>query len=780
MKLRSPLSTLMLFGMLLLVVGCPRNDPGKKDLKAKGKEAEDNASKLASELASQATDIAHYRDALRLLEAPLNKPETLAKYKLTEEDRTFFKEKAGLDDADLERVDQPAFLQLDAYCLDDAFLLRDALRQLSHTDPKESKLPAIVMDWIARRVLLHEQEDENLPPVWTLRRGYGNGLDRALIFLRMMRQVRCDSALVTAADVTDGNGPWLIATQPIPDSPAFMFVDPRLARVILGPDGKKPATWKELRDDPKLLAASGFDAEQAATLETRLVITQHEIAPRMRFIEKELELPGEPVYLFHDARKMLERFSELAPVQFWTSAKDKAHPYGRLRRFISKEDGGIDESQRQQQFQRHRVPLPRMLGHLAQYKLLGEQWADEGFQQINGMANSLYVQYGLKPGDMMLRGKLDDALARINRIKPALEEAEFGETPTQVGIPLAFDANAPLGIQFDVLPDDVASKLGAPKNALVVVSITPNSAAANSGLKPDDVILRVLKKQGMGKAQAASVASADEFERLIASAKDASIEIVVLRTFQQQVAEWREALRIGYLAKARKEPNAQSLLNQGWGDDQYALALQQPNIEMPKVEKRLLTRLLMRVVRDSLAPQTSYLVGHAWEDKAERALARGGQSDVAKKEAARAWSNARAAWSRYVDRYRLSAKSLADKMDAIAKQGRAEYAIEFFELLHLDLHESLEAQMQLAEAQTRTGMARAAEVTLKNLQSDVGDEETTARIRRHLEVVRDAVRPDAPGNYRRRAELLLRDWQNQGNVYWTARRAEENLARVKK
>ena len=779
MKLRLPFSTLMLCGMLLLAVGCPRNDPGKKDTKVKGKEAEDNTAKLASELASQATEIAHYRDALRLLEAPLNKPETLAKFKLSEADRTFLKEKAGLGDEAIDRVDQSAFLQLDAYYLDDAFLLRDALRQLSLTDPKDSQLPAVVMDWIARRVLLHEQEDENLPPVWTLRRGYGNGLDRALIFLRMMRQMRCDSALVTAADVTDGNGPWLIATQPIPDSPDLMFVDPRLARVILGPDGKKPANWKELRDDPKLLAASGFDAKQAASLETRLVIAEHEIAPRMRFVERELELPGEPIYLFHDAPKMLERFGDLAPVKFWTG-NDKANPYGRLRRFIGKEEGGADEDHRQQQFQRHRVPLPRMLGNLGQFKLLGEQWVDEGFQQINGMANSLYVQYGLKPGEMMLRGKLDDALARINRIKPALEEAEFGETPALVGIPFAPEANAPLGIQFDVLQDDVAAKLGAPKNAIVVQSVAPGSTAANAGIKANDVILRVVKKQGMGKAQSADVTDANDFARLIASAKDATLEVVVLRTFQQQVAEWREALRIGYLAKARKEQNAQTLLNQLWGDDQYASALLQPNIEMPKMEKRLLTRLLMRVMRESLAPQTAYLVGHAWEDKAERSLARGGQSDVAKKEATRAWSNARAAWSRYVDRYRLSAKSLADKMDVVAKQGRAEYAIEFFELLHLDIHESLEAQMQLAEAQSRTGMARAAQVTLENLRSDVGDEETAARIRRHLEVVRDAIRPDAPGNYRRRAELLLRDWQNQGNVFWTARRAEENLARVKK
>ncbi|MFO0866503.1 MAG: hypothetical protein U0744_17970 [Gemmataceae bacterium] len=56
------------------------------------------------------------------------------------------------------------------------------MRQLTLSEPKDSQLPAVVIDWIARRVLLHEQEDENLPPVWTLRRGYGNGLDRALIF----------------------------------------------------------------------------------------------------------------------------------------------------------------------------------------------------------------------------------------------------------------------------------------------------------------------------------------------------------------------------------------------------------------------------------------------------------------------------------------------------------------------------------------------------------------------------------------------------------------------
>jgi hypothetical protein len=779
MKPRFALANALLFGTLLLAVGCPRNDPGKKDTKVKGKEAEDNAVKLASELASQATDLKHYRDALRLLEGPLNKPEVLSKFKLTAADRTFFKEKVGLSEEDLDRADQPSFTQLDAYYLDDTFLLRDAMRQLTLTEPKDSQLPAVVIDWIARRVLLHEQEDENLPPVWTLRRGYGNGLDRALIFLRMMRQVRCDSALVTAADVADGSGPWLIATQPIPDSADFVFVDPRLARVVAGPDGKKPATWKELREDPKLLAASGFDEKQVASLETRLVATQHEIAPRMHFVERNLELPGEPLFLFHDSQKMLERFASLAPVMFWGPGKEAASPYGRLRRFIAKEEGGSDETHRSQRFQGHRIPFPRLLNVLAQFKLTNEEWGDEGYQQISGMATSLYVQYALKPEEMMLHGKLDDALARMNRIKPALEEAEFGESPGQVAIPASLPPMTHLGAQFGRLADESATKLSVPKNALVVQSVQPNTAGAAMGLKPNDVILKVVRKSGGGKSRVDVPTNEEELERLLAVGEPAP-ELIVLRTFQGQVAEWREALRFAYLAKARKEPNAQNLLNQLWGDDQYAMALQQPNIEMPKVEKRMLTRLLMRVLRDSLAPETTYLVGHAWEDKAERALARGAQSDLAKKESNRAWSNARAAWSRYVDRYRLSAKSLLEKMDAIAKNGRAEYAIEMFELLHLDLHQSLEAQMQLAEAQGRTGMSRAAEVTLENLRGDVGDEETVAKIRRHLETVRDAVRPEAPGNYRRRAELLLRDWQEKGNVYWTSRRAEENLARVKK
>ena len=76
-------------------------------------------------------------------------------------------------------------------------------------------------------------------------------------------------------------------------------------------------------------------------------------------------------------------------------------------------------------------------------------------------------------------------------------------------------------------------------------------------------------------------------------------------------------------------------------------------------------------------------------------------------------------------------------------------------------------------------MARQAEATLEKLRSDLGDPEAVERIRKVLQTFQGLARPNDPFDYRRRAELLMRDWQENGNIHWTSRRAEESLARVK-
>ena len=42
--------------------------------------------------------------------------------------------------------------------------------------------------WVMRNVLLHEQGDSWTPPAFTLRRGCGSALERALVFLALLRQ----------------------------------------------------------------------------------------------------------------------------------------------------------------------------------------------------------------------------------------------------------------------------------------------------------------------------------------------------------------------------------------------------------------------------------------------------------------------------------------------------------------------------------------------------------------------------------------------------------------
>ncbi|MFO0866502.1 MAG: hypothetical protein U0744_17965 [Gemmataceae bacterium] len=48
----------------------------------------------------------------------------------------------------------------------------------------------------------------------------------------------------------------------------------------------------------------------------------------------------------------------------------------------------------------------------------------------------------------------------MNRIKPALEEAEFGESPGQVALPVSLAPMAQLGAKLGRIADGTAEKLG--------------------------------------------------------------------------------------------------------------------------------------------------------------------------------------------------------------------------------------------------------------------------------------------------------------------------------
>ena len=54
--------------------------------------------------------------------------------------------------------------------------------------------------WVMRNVLPCEQGDSWTPPAFTLRRGHGSPLERALVFLAFLRQARIEGCLIVVPE----------------------------------------------------------------------------------------------------------------------------------------------------------------------------------------------------------------------------------------------------------------------------------------------------------------------------------------------------------------------------------------------------------------------------------------------------------------------------------------------------------------------------------------------------------------------------------------------------
>src|SRR5262245_8349997 len=109
---------------------------------------------------------------------------------LTAEQRELLEKEFQLDGEELAEVSSGTYTLLDGHHLDQCFLLRDALRSLHGQDDSAKALSpseqaAAAFAWAMRQVYLYgpPQAGEPVPPQFVLRRGWGNALERSLIFL---------------------------------------------------------------------------------------------------------------------------------------------------------------------------------------------------------------------------------------------------------------------------------------------------------------------------------------------------------------------------------------------------------------------------------------------------------------------------------------------------------------------------------------------------------------------------------------------------------------------
>lgn len=407
---------ILLTACLLVFAGCRNNttsDPAAPQ--ATQKVAED-PTRNALDLFRQGGDRVLLRDATSLLNPALGKPENVARLVLSADERKFL-EVLKLAPAEVQFLEAMHFQPIDAVALESAALFRDAARTLEIPGLSPEMQAAFAFEWTRRHVLFYQQRLEGLPPAYVLRAGHGSATDRGLVFLAIAHQLKLDGCLLALPDAAEAP----LVGVAVADK--LLLFDTRLGLPVKGPGGI--ATWKEVVDDPKLLADSKITPEQIKSLEARIAAPLELLSPRMRYLESLLQ--GDEAYIASDrlrthvdvvkTAKAIEA-AGMSKIGFWIPAL-------RIdRQFASVDDGGLDASQRALRFSSQLIPWPPVLKRYQELRILSELPQAARVNLINVTAQ-LFDRYYLQPGEMLARGKSDALPRRLERIRGVLDDAEF-------------------------------------------------------------------------------------------------------------------------------------------------------------------------------------------------------------------------------------------------------------------------------------------------------------------------------------------------------------------
>jgi hypothetical protein len=430
-----PFTALFLLFSLVVIPGCPTaTKPVAPADKQKGSN-KPNLRRLAIDLLRQAPDAPRCREALQLLNSHMQQhPEVAAAPALDAEARKFMQESAGVSADELAEVESQSFRPADAHYLAECFLLRDAARSLEIGGLSPAEAASRCFAWVQRRVLLHQQGDDWLPPALILRRGYGCARDRALVFLALLRQMRVHDQAVEGCVFTLPAAPDDVVLvgvlAPLPKATGeptagprdiYLF-DPRLGLAVRTAD-RGVATLKEARADAKLLEPSGLTAEQLKTAQVRLACPLSEVSPRMHALEKELTV-HERIVLHVDPARLQRQCAEAAglPVSIWNAPGGQDSPLRSLRLFLPPDEGGIDKDNRRNLFESSLTPIIPMALALEQLHLGEIDLGRAAVSTLLLIEADLCRKYDMQPHEMLLRGKGEEAIQRLQRARSFLED----------------------------------------------------------------------------------------------------------------------------------------------------------------------------------------------------------------------------------------------------------------------------------------------------------------------------------------------------------------------
>lgn len=235
-------------------------------------------------------------------------------------------------------LDKMLFSPYDGYALQEAVWMRD-LSNWARGDAVEDLARAEnLFDWVVRNLQLMEDDPDRLAqrPWETLLWGRGTAVDRAWVFVLLLRQQGIDAVVLGLPNPKDPTGkkldPWAVGV--LVGKELYLF-DPRLGLPIPGPAGAKyedgrlvvhPATLAQAAADPSLLRKLDVpehpypvDAERLAGVVALIEGSPAYLAARMQVVESRL-VGDQQILLTSSPSKQAERLNDVAHLagrQLW-------------------------------------------------------------------------------------------------------------------------------------------------------------------------------------------------------------------------------------------------------------------------------------------------------------------------------------------------------------------------------------------------------------------------------------------------------------------------------
>jgi hypothetical protein len=335
------------------------------------------------------------------------------------ENRKFLRSAAHLTDEELAEVESVTFRTADAHYLDECFLLRDAVQAQEINDLAPLDKARHLFGWVMRNVMPHEQGDSWTPPAFTLRRGFGSPLERALVFLAVLRQAKIEGCLIVVPETE----PTQFLTAALAGEQLYLF-DTHLGSPLLNADGGVLSLAAAL-EKPALLEPARITPEQAKKLEAWLACPLQAMAPRLLETQKGLAKQDPHIVLYLDAADLAAQVGKATrlPVKVWNpvaaAGKLPNSPTRCLRLFLPRQEGGLDESDppRVAQAQVARLPWGPIRANYAQIRFTDSYPAKAAWVQLRGYSVDLLAKYDLQPREMYLHGLYDSMIRRQERLQ---------------------------------------------------------------------------------------------------------------------------------------------------------------------------------------------------------------------------------------------------------------------------------------------------------------------------------------------------------------------------